>query len=110
MCVNRLWAAFAVPMVFDRVRDASGVFIAAYCAIAALVFGVVLGVTVHGSCRLIFCGFQLCAGWLFAIGQLEVVRDAVLDCVLCVLLICSISGTLRGVALGFTLKTVAPSV
>ena len=44
MRANCLWAALAVPMVFDRVRDASGAFIAASLAVAALVFGVALRV------------------------------------------------------------------
>jgi hypothetical protein len=48
---NRFWAALAVPMVFDLVCDASGAFIAAARAIAALVFGVALRV-VPGCCRL----------------------------------------------------------
>ena len=106
MLVNCLWAAFAVPMVFDHVCDASSAVIAASCAIAALVFGVILGVTMHGCCLLIIRGFWRCAGWLFATGLLEVVGDAVLDRVLS---ICSVSGTLGSVALGCTLETVASS-
>ena len=50
MRANRLWASLAVPMVFNRVRDASGLFIAASRAVAALVFGVALRV-VPGCCR-----------------------------------------------------------
>ena len=52
MRVNRLWTAFAVPMVFDRVLDASGAFNAASRAVAVLVFGVVVGFTTHGCCLL----------------------------------------------------------
>ena len=40
MRVKHLWIALAVPMVFDLVLDARGVFSAASFAIAALVFGV----------------------------------------------------------------------
>ena len=62
MPVNCLWTPFAVLMVFDRVCDASGAFIAASRDIAALVFGVVLGVPMHGCFLLIVRGFQHCAG------------------------------------------------
>ena len=88
MRMNCLRAAFAVPMVFDRVRDASGDVNAASCAAAALVFGVVVGVAVHGCCLLIVRGFRRCAVWLFTSDILEVVLDAVLDRVLCVLSLC----------------------
>ena len=53
MRVNRLWIAFAVPIVFDHVLDANGAFIAAFCAAAALVFGVLVGFSMHGRCLLI---------------------------------------------------------
>ena len=39
MRVNRLWIAFALPMVFDCVLNARGAFSAASFAIAALVLG-----------------------------------------------------------------------
>ena len=52
MRVNRLWIAFAVPIVFDRVLDDNGAFNAASCAVAALVFGVVVGFATHGCCLL----------------------------------------------------------
>jgi hypothetical protein len=42
-----------VPLVFDLVRDASGAFIAAACAITALVIGGALGVV--WCCRLTVC-------------------------------------------------------
>jgi len=109
MRMNYLWAAFAVPVVFDRVCDASGAFNAASRAAAALVFGVVVGVAVHGCCLLIVCGFQRCAVWLFATDILEVVLGALLYRVLCVISICSVSCTLGSVALGCALETVASS-
>jgi hypothetical protein len=37
MHVKRLWIAFVVTMVFDRVLDDNGAFKAALCAVAALV-------------------------------------------------------------------------
>ena len=104
-----LCAAFDVPTVFDHGLDASSAFIAASCAIAALVFVVVVGVTLHGCCLVIGCGFQRCGCWLIATGPLDVVGDAFLNRVFCVLLLCSVSGTLGSVALGFILKTVASS-
>ena len=51
---NLFWDALAVPMVFYLVRNASGEFIAAARAIAALVFGVALGVVMLGCCQLTF--------------------------------------------------------
>ena len=76
MRVNCLWTALAEPMVFDLVCDAIGAFIAAFCAIAALVFGIVAGVAEHVRCRLIV--FRRCAGLFVATGMLDVVRGA--DC------------------------------
>ena len=55
MRVKRLWAALAVPMVFDLVRDASGAFIATARANAALVFGVALGVVMPVCFRQTVC-------------------------------------------------------
>ena len=49
MRVKRLWIAFAVPMVFDRVLNGNGAFKSALRAVAALVLGVV-GFTMHGCC------------------------------------------------------------
>ena len=57
MRVNRFCTAFAVPMVFDRVLDANGAFNAASHAVAALVFGVVVGFSTHGCCLLTDRGF-----------------------------------------------------
>ena len=57
MRVNCLWAALAVSMVLDRVCNAGGAFIAASCAFAALVFGVVvvlLCMVVVGSLFVVF--------------------------------------------------------
>ena len=102
MRANCLWAALAVPMVFDRVRDASGSFIAASCAVAALVFGVALRV-VPGCCRLTVRVFRCCADWLFATNVVDVV-GSVCDLVHCVPSSCSVSGTLGSVASGCTLK------
>ena len=104
MRANRLWAALAVPMVFDRVRNASGLFIAASRADPALAFGVALRV-VPGCCRLTVCIFCRCAGWLFVTGVVDVV-GGVCDLVRRVPSSCSVSGTLGSVAPGCTLKTV----
>ena len=57
MRVNCLWIAFAVPIVFDRVLDANGTFSAASRAVAALVFGLVVGFATHGCCLLTNQGF-----------------------------------------------------
>jgi hypothetical protein len=57
MSANRLWIAFAVPMVFDCVLDDNDMFNAAYRAVAALVFGVVVGFATHGCCLLTNLGF-----------------------------------------------------
>ena len=104
MRVNRIWAALALPMVFDRVFDASSAFIAASCAIAALVFGIFVGIIVLGC---IACYFWRCGGWLVATGILEIVGDAGCDLVLRVFSSCSASCTLGSVAFGCTLKIVA---
>ena len=57
MRVSFWWSAFAVPIVFDCVLDANGAFIVAFCAVAALVFGVLVGFSTHGCCLLTNCGF-----------------------------------------------------
>ena len=105
MRANCLWAALAVPMVFNRVRNASGSFIAASRAVAALVFGVALCV-VPGCCRLTVRVFRCCAGWLFATGVVDV-AGGVCDLVCRVLSSCFVSGTLGSVASVCTLETVA---
>ena len=105
MRVNCLWAALAVPMVFDLVCNSRGEFIAAFCAIAALVFGIVVGVAEHSCCWVIF--FRRCAGLFVATGMLDMVEGADCNLVRCVLLNCSVFGTLGGNAMGCTLKAVA---
>jgi len=107
MRVNRLWTAFAVPIVFDRVLDANGAFNAATCAVAALVFGVVVGFSTHGRCLPTDRGFRRCVCWLVATGLSDVVGDAAFNRVLLVLSPGVVSGTLGSVALGCTLETVA---
>ena len=57
MRVNRWWSAVSVPIAFDSVLDANGAFIAAFCAVAALMFGVLLGFSTHGRCLLTDRGF-----------------------------------------------------
>ena len=57
MRVIHLWISFAVPMVFDRVLDDNGAFNAASCAVAVLVFGVVVGFATYGCCLLADRGF-----------------------------------------------------
>ena len=103
MRVKRLWIAFAVPLVFDRVLDANGAFKAALGAIAALVLGVV-GFATHGCCLHTACGFWSC---VMATGQSAVVGDDAFDSVLLVISPGVDSGTLGSVSLGCTLKAVA---
>ena len=106
MCVNRLWAALPVSMVFDRVHDASGAFIAASRAVAALVLGSVALREVSGCCPLTVFVFLRCAGWIFATGLVNVV-GGVYDLVSCAPSSFSVSGTLGSVALKCTLENVA---
>ena len=94
-----------MPIVFDRVCDASGAFIVTFRAVVAQVVGAALHV-VPGCCRLTVCIFRFCAGWLFATGIVDVVRG-VCDLVLCVPSSCSVSGTLGSATAGCTLETVA---
>ena len=99
---KRLWIAFAVPMVFDRVLDDNGACKAALRAIAALVFGVVV-FTMLGCCLLTARGFWRC---VMVDGLLAVVGDDAFDRVFCVTSPGVDSCTLRSVALGSTLKAV----
>ena len=104
MHVNRWWIAFAVPIVFDHVLDANGAFIADFRAVAALVFGVLVGFFTHGRCLLTNHGVQRC---VMAAGLLDVVRDVDFDSVFLLLSPGVDSGTLGSVASGCTLETVA---
>ena len=90
---------------FDLVCGASGAFIAAFRAIADLVFGILVGVAEHGCCRLIV--FCRCDGLFIATDILDVAGGADCDLVRRVLSIFSVSGTLGGDAVGCTLKAVA---
>ena len=93
-----------MPIVFDHVLDANGAFIADFCAVAALVFGVLVGFFTHGHCLLTDRGARHC---VMAAGLSDVVGDVAFDRVFLLFLPGVDSGTLGSVASECTLKTVA---
>ena len=103
MHAKRLWIAFAVPMVFDRVLNDNGACKAALRAIAALVFGVV-GFTMLGCCLLTALGF--CRS-VMVDGLSAVFGDDAFNLVFLVTSPGVDSCTLGSVALGCTLEAVA---